>query len=1116
MAAESPTRPVDIDALLAQADWVHAVARALVRDPAEARDLAQDTLEVALTSGPSEDRPLRPWLGGVVRNLWRSRARASARRVARETAAVVDDDRGVPTPAQLIERVETQQLLARCVLELDEPFRSTLLLRYYEGLSAAEIARRMELPAGTVRWRLKRGLEVLRGELDQQFAGDRKRWAALVAPLAWNANGKAGGGIAAAAKGVLIVKTSTKLIALAVVLIAALWGTRQAGLWGKKKGGTGETPAVAKPTPPDPVRPAAAAATVHFNESRAIRGVDPVGALRLEGQVIDESEAPVPRAVVAIDTNPPRILTTEEDGSFTIDKLIARTYRLEAHAGERYAGPVQLALTADTEPVVLRARPAGVVSVHVRDAATSKPIAGAAIELRSTLTWTAETDASGNAELRGVASAMMPLRVTAAGYAPGAVMLWTSDDPTSPRQQLVSLRRGAPVRGVVVDAAGKPIGGARVLAVAASEPFPVEDPARDGVVTSKDGSWALQAVAAGSYRFAASGPGLAPASTAPMLVDGQNERTGVEIRVPGAAVIAGVVTSKDGSPVSAALVRVVGKGDLFWRYSAQAYSADDGTYRVEGLPQRQVEVVASHGMSSSEILPVDLTEKTAVDLGISLSIEGAIGGTVVDDKGVALAEAMVAVEPVFTGALHENAQWGVRGDQYAISDPGGAFRVGGLPEGEYRVRAARPGASEEALWTSAGVVARTGQTDLRLTVPADGRIKGRVLFEDGSAPEAFTIAVGPAPPAPFAGKDGAFALDGPGGVHDVVVRGGSFAREIVVDAKIEPGAVTDLGTITVKKGRSLSGRVLGPDGQPVADARVAAGSLISGSGTELNIPEEGFNVQETTTDEDGRFIMRNFGEYSLYVVAQGDGIGRSSSVRVPGGKDSAYIDLVLKSTGRLEGVVTMDGKPVPEAVVIATPIGATASNFFTVTGQDGSYALDMLTEGQYAVYPMIGGGGPRPKDMFAREANVVAGQTAKVDVAIKTGSVSLEIAVTADRKPVVMAQVLLLQADVSAASMEVIRDGTMLVGRASDAPLGFYIRIAMGGPTQVDKLVPDTYTACAVAFPVKDMAGAMKMRDRAEQLPMKCTKVVVKAQPAAQKVTVEVPAEWVTPAADEE
>ena len=46
--------------------------------------------------------------------------------------------------------------------ELDEPYRTTLLLRYGEMLSSVEIARRQQVPAGTVRWRLKSAVDRLR------------------------------------------------------------------------------------------------------------------------------------------------------------------------------------------------------------------------------------------------------------------------------------------------------------------------------------------------------------------------------------------------------------------------------------------------------------------------------------------------------------------------------------------------------------------------------------------------------------------------------------------------------------------------------------------------------------------------------------------------------------------------------------------------------------------------------------------------------------------------------------------------------------------------------------------------------------------------------------------
>jgi RNA polymerase sigma-70 factor (ECF subfamily) len=204
MAGESPT--VTPEELLAYADWVGRLARALVKSSAEAEDLAQDAFEVALTRSPRREGPLRPWLGGILRNLARKRARTSVRRARRETRAA-EPGTEAPSPELLVERAEAQQVVARHVLELDEPLRSTLLLRYYEGLNASQISERLGIPAGTVRWRLSRGLDVLRARLDEAHGGDRRRWAVMLVPLAGadKVVGAMGAG-AALAKGVLVMK----------------------------------------------------------------------------------------------------------------------------------------------------------------------------------------------------------------------------------------------------------------------------------------------------------------------------------------------------------------------------------------------------------------------------------------------------------------------------------------------------------------------------------------------------------------------------------------------------------------------------------------------------------------------------------------------------------------------------------------------------------------------------------------------------------------------------------------------------------------------------------------------------------------------------------------------
>src|SRR6476619_3864916 len=103
-------RGVSSEELMAELAWVRRLARALTRDPAAAEDVAQDAFIVATEHAPPDDRALKPWLARVVVNLARTRRRGAARREAREQAA--ETARDVPTPAELVERVELQRIVA--------------------------------------------------------------------------------------------------------------------------------------------------------------------------------------------------------------------------------------------------------------------------------------------------------------------------------------------------------------------------------------------------------------------------------------------------------------------------------------------------------------------------------------------------------------------------------------------------------------------------------------------------------------------------------------------------------------------------------------------------------------------------------------------------------------------------------------------------------------------------------------------------------------------------------------------------------------------------------------------------------------------------------------------
>ena len=219
----APRAPV-LDDLLAHASWVRALARSLVADTSAAEDVVQETWVSALESPPARDENLRGWLATVVHNAVRMRARGAGRRAAREALHASEREDALPSSAELAERMDTQRRLAERVLELDEPYRSTVVLRYFEGLTAAEIARRARVPAGTVRWRLKAALDELRGRLDEDFGGERATWVALVLPLARRdvALGASAAGGAGLLQGILAMNLVLKLTLAAALAALAL------------------------------------------------------------------------------------------------------------------------------------------------------------------------------------------------------------------------------------------------------------------------------------------------------------------------------------------------------------------------------------------------------------------------------------------------------------------------------------------------------------------------------------------------------------------------------------------------------------------------------------------------------------------------------------------------------------------------------------------------------------------------------------------------------------------------------------------------------------------------------------------------------------------------------
>ena len=147
---------------------VYGVARRVVRDPSQAEEVAQEVfVEVwrhAARFDPAR-ASVRTWAVTIAhrRSVDRVRSEQSDRN-RRDRVAVAELDES-PTPADVVvsrfERQETSDALA----ELSDKQRQALTLAYYEGLTQQQISDRLDVPVGTVKTRVRDGLDKLRRRL---------------------------------------------------------------------------------------------------------------------------------------------------------------------------------------------------------------------------------------------------------------------------------------------------------------------------------------------------------------------------------------------------------------------------------------------------------------------------------------------------------------------------------------------------------------------------------------------------------------------------------------------------------------------------------------------------------------------------------------------------------------------------------------------------------------------------------------------------------------------------------------------------------------------------------------------------------------------------------------
>lgn len=174
---------VSHEELLTEMPWVRRLARRLVRDASRADDAAQEALTRAMTVGGTEKRrgpALRGFLATATRVVASEQRRSERRRARREE--VVARPEATRSTFDRVEARSAAQALEHAVDGLDEPYRTTVRLRYFEDLSTVAIAERMDVKPVAVRKRLSRALAMLRARLEGESSSPGA-WAVALLPL---------------------------------------------------------------------------------------------------------------------------------------------------------------------------------------------------------------------------------------------------------------------------------------------------------------------------------------------------------------------------------------------------------------------------------------------------------------------------------------------------------------------------------------------------------------------------------------------------------------------------------------------------------------------------------------------------------------------------------------------------------------------------------------------------------------------------------------------------------------------------------------------------------------------------------------------------------------------
>ncbi|NLB47521.1 MAG: carboxypeptidase regulatory-like domain-containing protein, partial [Microbacteriaceae bacterium] len=504
-------------------------------------------------------------------------------------------------------------------------------------------------------------------------------------------------------------------------------------------------------------------------------------------------------------------------------------------------------------------------------------------------------------------------------------------------------RRGAMLRGTVVNASGDPVASAQVsrdhyfgtpvetdtngqfeLALPPGQLRVWVDAPEGSSLTS--GYWTGSGTpVVGDYSAAA------VVAVSPSLTATPND---IEVMLVAGGTLTGYVLNADGAPVQGAEfqamsgMRTTTAADGFFSLSGlragseQIRISADDPYVLSGWLMRDNSISSGHGGDSFQV-----TSGLIQSLGeIRLPAAGAIHGTVVDLPEGYRAWASVSHLSNYGHVASMNV------------DADGSFTVGNLPAGDYEVQVmlwAPNGTFTHVVESARVSVTLQETTNIELIAVAGGSLSGRILDSSGQPVTSGYISAS----GQYSGQanlqdDGTFSITGlAAGEYSLSLHSGGITRSLSQAVEAALGVDTDLGEIRLGAGAHVSILVQDPEGQPVSSARVY------GSG------ENGAFSAETDEYGNAEFNDIEPGDYLVSLWHGGASLSVGSFTVTPEG--ASWV-LTMKPSVFAAITATLDGVPAGNRPLLIEPVDGSQPPTHGWTDDAGIARIPLLT-GEYDV-----------------------------------------------------------------------------------------------------------------------------------------------------------------------